>query len=99
MFALLQCNQYARNARRCVLEGTDRHIAACADAALHLPDHVGVAAGPLAESAARRLLLAQLRASMHPSKLLLVLAAPATNVRRYAFALIFCRSCCFLPNV
>jgi hypothetical protein len=44
--------------------------------------HAGAAAGPLAESAARRLLLAQLRASMHPSKLLLVLAASATNIRR-----------------
>jgi hypothetical protein len=40
------------------------------------------AGGHLAESAARRLLLAQLRASMHPSKLLLVLAASATNIRR-----------------
>ncbi|WIA35104.1 hypothetical protein OEZ86_003590 [Tetradesmus obliquus] len=37
-------------------------------------------AGP--ESAARRLLLAQLRAAMHPSKLLLVLGASATHLRR-----------------
>lgn len=37
---------------------------------------------PLPESPARQLLLAQLRASMHPSKLLIVLAASALHIRR-----------------
>jgi hypothetical protein len=43
-------------------------------------DLAAAAAG--VESAARRLLLAQLRSSMHPSKLLLVLAASATHLTR-----------------
>ncbi|WIA14933.1 hypothetical protein OEZ85_001644 [Tetradesmus obliquus] len=52
-----------------------------AEAHYHQHQHMVLrGAGP--ESAARRLLLAQLRAAMHPSKLLLVLGASATHLRR-----------------